>query len=110
MLSYFLRQGKLPWMGISAKKKGEKYEKIKTTKADTSFETLLEGYPSEFVKYMRYSRNLAFDQKPDYQFLRKLFESVLHKNGWQEDSEFDWVKPSLLAEPFYEEGEQQQQP
>lgn len=91
MLSYFLRRGELPWMGLKAKRKNEKYEIIKDTKANTSFEDLMQGHPEEFVKYMQYCRKLEFDQKPDYNFLKKLFETVLQKNSWENDCEFDWV-------------------
>ena len=61
MLSYFVCGGDLPWMGLRAKKKNEKYEKIKDCKANTKFEDLLAGHPIEFIKYMNYCRNLAFD-------------------------------------------------
>lgn len=78
-------------MGLKAKNKREKYENIKESKRNAAFEDLLEGHPIEFVKYMKYCRGLAFDQKPDYTYLKKLFENHMSKNGWDENFEFDWV-------------------
>jgi len=50
VLMYFLR-GKLPWMGMTAKTKDEKYEKIKDKKVSVTAEQLCKGYPQEFMKY-----------------------------------------------------------
>ena len=61
LLAYFLRQGHLPWMGLKAKTKREKYEKIRESKRNTTIEQLLDGHPVEFVKFLKYSRNLGFE-------------------------------------------------
>lgn len=44
---YFIRGG-LPWQGLPAKTKEEKYEQIKIKKAVTSIEDLCKGQPKEF--------------------------------------------------------------
>ena len=44
----------------------------------------------EFAEYMRYTRSLRFDETPDYDYLRGLFEKVLRENGWQNDGKYDW--------------------
>ena len=62
---YFIRGG-LPWQGLPAKTKEEKYEQIKIKKAVTSIEDLTQGYPKEFQQLLNYSRKLKFDEKPDY--------------------------------------------
>jgi hypothetical protein len=60
---------------------------------------LLEGHPHEFVEYLHYVRGLAFDEKPNYNYLRGLLTKVLEKNGWTFDHEYDWIiKKRLLAE------------
>lgn len=41
---YFLK-GKLPWQGIAAKSKKEKYERIMEAKVATPVETLCKGFP-----------------------------------------------------------------
>lgn len=33
--------------------------------------------PPQMVEYMNYCRNLVFDEKPNYQYLRGLFRNVL---------------------------------
>ena len=40
---------------------------------------------------MNYVRKLAFDEGPDYDFLRELFTIVLKTFGEQDDSVFDWM-------------------
>ena len=65
VLMYFIR-GSLPWQGLPAKTKEEKYEQIKIKKAVTSIEDLCSGYPKEFQHFLNYTRKLKFEEKPDY--------------------------------------------
>jgi hypothetical protein len=53
---YFLR-GSLPWQGLQAATKKQKYEKISEKKMKTSFESLCKGFPTEFVTYFQYVRS-----------------------------------------------------
>jgi serine/threonine protein kinase len=46
VLMYFLR-GTLPWQGVKASTKKEKYEKIMEKKIATPIETLCNGYPGK---------------------------------------------------------------
>ena len=45
VMLYFLR-GSLPWQGLTAKNKNDKYKKIMDTKMSTAIETLCKGHPS----------------------------------------------------------------
>lgn len=76
---YFLR-GSLPWQGILAKDQQLKAIKIGDKKASTSLEELCEGLPSEFLAYSQYCRNLSFQHKPDYEYLRGLFRSLAKRS------------------------------
>lgn len=101
--------GKLPWSGIPAKTKKEKYEKIKKVKEESKIEDLTEGYPEEFPKYFNYCRSLKFEDKPSISDLKRMFKNVMKKKSYENDGEFDWViKSKKLGIPITygeEEGE-----
>ncbi|KAL5221880.1 hypothetical protein ABZP36_026593 [Zizania latifolia] len=90
VLMYFLR-GSLPWQGLKAGTKKQKYEKISERKIATSIEALCRGYPSEFASYFHYCRSLRFEDLPDYQYLKRLFRDLFIREGFQFDYVFDWT-------------------
>ncbi|TNV79428.1 hypothetical protein FGO68_gene1357 [Halteria grandinella] len=90
VLMYFCR-GSLPWQGLPAKTKKEKYEKIRDKKLSTSIEALTKGYPEEFAIYMNYCRSLKFEEKPDIGYLRKLYKDLFYRMGYEYDFVFDWM-------------------
>uniref|UniRef100_A0A1D1XUA5 Casein kinase I isoform delta-like n=1 Tax=Anthurium amnicola TaxID=1678845 RepID=A0A1D1XUA5_9ARAE len=87
---YFLR-GSLPWQGLKAGTKKQKYEKISEKKVSTPIEALCRGYPSEFASYFHYCRALRFDDKPDYAYLKRIFRDLFIREGFQFDYVFDWT-------------------
>ncbi|KAI9320694.1 kinase-like domain-containing protein [Dichotomocladium elegans] len=87
---YFLR-GALPWQGLKAATNKQKYEKIGKKKQTTAIEDLCEGYPEEFGFYLRNTRKLGFEETPDYDALRELFDSALLKMGEVDDGIYDWM-------------------
>jgi len=90
VLMYFNR-GNLPWQGLKAPTKKQKYEKISEKKIGTPVETLTKGYPIEFQQYLNYCRSLHFEDKPDYAYLRKLFRDLFLREGYKYDAMFDWT-------------------
>lgn len=90
VLMYFLR-GSLPWQGLKAGNKKQKYEKISERKIATSTEALCRGYPTEFASYFHYCRSLRFEDSPDYQYLKRLFRDLFIREGFQFDYVFDWT-------------------
>lgn len=92
VLMYFCRNGTLPWQGIRANNKEEKYKKIMEKKMGTSVETLCKSYPPEFATYLHYCRVLRFEDRPDYTYLRKLFRDLMHREGYIDDGDFDWTR------------------
>lgn len=92
ILLYFLK-GSLPWQGLQGRTKEEKYNRIKDKKVQTTIEELVRGSPEEqtFGEYLYYCRNLRFDEKPDYQYLRRLFREAMQRNGFEYDYQYDWT-------------------
>ncbi|CAN4091104.1 unnamed protein product [Withania somnifera] len=90
VLMYFLR-GSLPWQGLKAGTKKQKYDKISEKKMITPIEVLCKSYPSEFISYFHYCRSLRFDDKPDYSYLKRLFRDLFIREGYQFDYVFDWT-------------------
>lgn len=87
---YFLR-GSLPWQGLRAGTKKQKYDKISEKKMLTSVEALCKSYPTEFISYFHYCRSLRFDDKPDYTYLKRLFRDLFIREAYQFDYIFDWT-------------------
>lgn len=119
---YFLR-GSLPWQGLKAATKKQKYQKIAEVKYSTTFEELCrvsrltsknlknykitmtyfndcynlsQGYPYEFIAYLKHCRELRFDDSPDYTFLRSIFRKLFRRHYERYDYQFDWKDPDLL--------------
>ncbi|KAB5537655.1 hypothetical protein DKX38_015188 [Salix brachista] len=90
VLMYFLR-GSLPWQGLKAGTKKQKYDKISEKKMLTPVEVLCKNYPSEFTSYFHYCRSLRFEDKPDYSYLKRLFRDLFIREGYQFDYVFDWT-------------------
>ena len=90
VLMYFLR-GSLPWQGLKAATKKQKYDMISEKKMSTPVEALCRSYPSEFATYLNYCRSLEFADKPDYSYLRQMFKDLFFREGYAYDHNFDWT-------------------
>jgi len=91
VLIYFCNGGQLPWQGLKARTKKEKYDKISEKKLSTPIEVLCRGLPTEFSNYLNYCRALRFEDKPDYSYLRRSFRELFHRKKFQLDFVFDWT-------------------
>ncbi|ORZ10834.1 kinase-like domain-containing protein [Absidia repens] len=95
ILIYFSR-GQLPWQGIRARTKKEKYDKIMQKKMTTSTDSLCQGLHPEFSTYLNYVRSLGFEDHPDYTYLYKLFRNLFVREGFKHDYVFDWTIRKLV--------------
>ncbi|CAF0954797.1 unnamed protein product [Brachionus calyciflorus] len=86
----YFNRGSLPWQGLKAQTKRQKYERISEKKMATGVDELCKGFPVEFSNYLGYCRSLRFDDRPDYQYLRQLFRNLFHRQGFTYDYMFDW--------------------
>ena len=89
VLLYFLR-GSLLWQGLQVKNLKDRYRKIMEKKKETSPEELCKGFPKQFEQYVSYTRNMEYEQDPDYDYLKNLFIEVLTEMGCEFDYYYDW--------------------
>lgn len=90
VLIYFCK-GSLPWQGLKAATKRQKYDRILEKKMTISSEVLAQGLPVEFSTYLDYVRSLRFEDKPDYVYLRRLFRDLFLSKSYVYDYIFDWT-------------------
>ena len=76
----------------------ERIKEILKIKELSSAEILCKGLPEEFVQYIKYCKNLEFEQDPNYDYLRSLFTSILTKNYLRKDLIFFWINNKIEIE------------
>ncbi|KAM0682790.1 hypothetical protein MDAP_002025 [Mitosporidium daphniae] len=98
VLIYFLR-GSLPWQGLGRPKKpppgtrpsepslNAKYARISECKKAVSVAELTQGLPPEFAAFFTHIRGLRFEERPDYEYLRKLFRAVARREALEKGGE-----------------------
>lgn len=96
VLIYFYR-GSLPWQGLKAKTKKQKYDMISSRKVTTPLDKLCKDMPFEFMTYIDYTRKLTFEGQPDYNFLRDLFRKVSIREGLKLDFKYDWLIVRMVS-------------
>lgn len=92
MLLFFLR-GNLPWQGI---KGNHQHNKIFEKKVQIPIEILCLDIPDNILQYFTYVRELNFEDKPDYKYLKGLFSDMLTRMCEDlllkpEEITFDWM-------------------
>lgn len=92
-VALYLVKGTLPWQGVQATTKQEKYHKIMDKKMNTALDVICRGCPVEFMNFISYSRSLRFEDKPDYNYIKNLFKELIKKENQELDNIFDWSEP-----------------
>jgi serine/threonine protein kinase len=85
----YMYKGKLPWQGIKHKDKKERYRLIGEKKQQIKPEELCEGMSKEFIVFLKYVRNLDFDEKPHYSALKKMFLKLYKSRNYKNDK-LEW--------------------
>ena len=96
---YFSR-GRLPWQGLTAATKKQRYEKICEKKMSVTMDELCpaDKVLAEIRLYLEYVAKLDFMERPDYALLRGMFLEALTEHGHVNDSNFDWLDPEKREE------------
>lgn len=90
MALYFLH-GSLPWQGLKAPSRHERYKLVFKLKKTISVAELCQDLPAEFITFMNYIRGLDDQDQPDYKYLRSLFGRLFRRKGFEYDNVFDWT-------------------
>ena len=97
----FLAKKYLPWVEIENTIKDDKVlqvMKICQKKVSVTPEELCSGLPFEFIDYLKYCRNLEFEENPNYNYLKGLFTEVLKRNEQITDERFlRFIEFSILS-------------
>ena len=95
MLIYLFKQ-KLPWDHINCKNYNDLAQKIYEIKCLIPIKMLCEDLPKEMMEYMGYARNLKFEEEPNYDYLKKILETMLERINAVNDLHFSWINQTLI--------------
>ena len=72
----FLRGGRLPWSGLMAPSKAERFALMLESKRNASLEEIGADLPPAFTDYLHAVRELQYDESPKYAVLERLLSSM----------------------------------
>ena len=87
----YLYKNILPWDNIEAISKAEIANKLFYIKTLIPVNILCKDLPKEMTEFMIYTKSLKFDEKPNYSYMRNLFEIMLKKLSNANDLKFSWI-------------------
>ena len=93
----YLLKGKLPWMGIRAKTKREKVDKIKEKKLTVTCKELCDDY-EEVWELLNYAREMRYEEEPDYKMIKNTILEMLDQRDIKVDNVFEWEGLDLEKE------------
>ena len=77
------------------------YTDIRDRKQNITLDELCSECPIEFQSYFEYCRNLGFDEKPDYLYMKNLFSTLAHREGIDLfDNTYDWSVKATVIKHF----------
>ena len=100
---YFFLKGKLPWMGLKEKNKEDLDRKILEKKLETTEEILGKDLPIQFCEFLTYSKNLKYDEVPNYNLFKGKMMEVICAGNNKFDKIYDWTDINKLKKEEKEE-------
>lgn len=87
----FFYRGGLPWDHVSGRRTDPAYqEAIFTLKKQNPIQGLCDSFP-ELKSFVDSVTSLAFEEKPDYDNLRSIFQEFLRSRGFTGNERLDWM-------------------
>ena len=94
MILYLIRKN-IPKFPFFKDLNRQQYYEILFFKESYDEGKLFKGLPQEINEYIKYTKNLKFEQDPDYSFLRSLFTKILSRISFNiRNIKFSWIDPS----------------
>ena len=90
----YLSGGYLPW-SVKENDSGSKNDTsslpdVRNMKRGIGHWILDNNLPTEYITYIEYCRNLTFDERPDYNYLRTLLLNLFKQKQFTIDNHFEW--------------------
>lgn len=101
-LSYTLLQlvrGSLPWERLSGGTKRHLNMRIREKKRTWTAERLCAEH-TELEGFVKHCLYLDWDDKPDYDYLRRELTGIMERHGWDPNSPYDWEEPHWTGSCF----------
>ena len=73
----YLYKRNLPWKSEFKSLNRETYYETIDLKETNDSGKLFDGLPEEMVNYIKYTKNLKFEEEPDYEFMKGCFQKIL---------------------------------
>ena len=89
----YLLTGTLPWETLIDKNLDDKYLHLDVSAMKNDFRRNLQfckDYPKSFITYIIYNQELLFQEKPDYDYCKKIFGELFVEMGYQKDFNYEW--------------------
>ena len=90
-LLLYLMKGTLPWDKLNETSEINEILIIYKMKQYMPADVMFKELPSQMSDFYKYCKNLGFEQKPNYKYLRKLLISILEYIGEKNDLYFSWI-------------------
>ena len=83
---------RLPWSGWFNNLNRKSYNELIRLKENDADGILFNNIPKEYVEYFHYVKNLKFEQKPNYSYLRSIFIRIISKKNLNyKELSFSWI-------------------
>ncbi|KAG1098842.1 hypothetical protein G6F42_017924 [Rhizopus arrhizus] len=109
LLLDLLLAGELPWSGVTARTSKAGWDRLKEIKEEILLEDLCLGLPHGIMDFIDYTRRLRFNDRPDYDHLRRLLRGCNETGPFSRLVTRHTYSRMIPSPPKYQQQQQQQQ-
>jgi len=93
----YLSLGSVPWQGL--KPSEDKNRDILNMKTDTPIEEFCSAFPcaEALCEHLKYARDMEYEARPDYEYLKGIYEKTLVTYQVVNDGVWDWNHSGDIA-------------